>query len=68
MAGQTTKVTVPKEHGDDIRVSYGGEIENYRVTDGHVTVQNRHLDKFLRNVQGAKAVDATATHNTSTIK
>lgn len=59
---KTTKVSVPKSAGDEITVSIGGsEPTRYKVTDGHVTVNNEDLDTFLRGVPGAEAQTSTTT-------
>ena len=52
----TTRVDVPKSAGDEITVRYrGGDPITYKVRDGHVTVDDRHVEKFLGAVEGSKA-------------
>ncbi len=43
-----TRITVPKERGDEIIVRWNGDDPtNYKVTDGHVSVENENVDRFL---------------------
>jgi hypothetical protein len=54
---KTTKVSVPKDSGDEITLTIaGGEPTRYKVTDGHVTVPNENLDTFLSAVPGSSQV------------
>lgn len=59
---ETTRVNVPETHGREITVSYNGdEPLTYRVTDGHVTVDNQHLPHFLAVVDGSTVATSGAT-------
>lgn len=51
---QSTKVNVPADAGDEITIRYAGaDPVSYKVTDGHVTVQNEDVDAFVTAIPGA---------------
>lgn len=57
----THKVKVPKAVGEALSVSYAGDKPvAYKVTDGHATVQDEHLNAFLGAVEGSTVAGDTA--------
>jgi hypothetical protein len=52
---KNTRVTVPKEVGDEIIVRWNGDDPTtYKVTDGHVSVENENVERFLAHFDGSK--------------
>jgi hypothetical protein len=56
-----TRITVPKEVGDEITVRWNGDDPTtYKVTDGHVSVESENVERFLAHFDGSKVADAPA--------
>jgi hypothetical protein len=56
----TTRVSVPKEVGEEIVVRWNGDDPiTYKVTDNHVTVENENVERFFSLFEGSKVIDAT---------
>lgn len=63
-----TRISVPKELGDEITVRWDGDDPTtYKVSDGHVNIENENADRFLGLIDGSKVIndhnktDATAS-------
>lgn len=63
----TTRVSVPKSAGDEIVVSWDGDApKTYKVTDGHVAIENENVDRFLTIFEGSKVTATEAASSGST--
>lgn len=59
---ETTRVSVPKEVGDEVVVRWDGDDPTtYPVRNGFVEVENARVERFLSAVEGSSADGGNTT-------